>query len=157
VKNTLFFIAAMVLGAIAVLAAPEPIVGTWRLDAQEVNGQKSNAEPLTLKITQSGDKLDFAFSVPVNNVYFVSMTYSVKPDGSEADVKNSKGDKVGTVQMMLAGPSQYKLTLKGPNRPDSSGKLTVSADGKTLTSEQDTAPGGSSGRSIHSKQLFSRY
>jgi len=47
--------------------------------------------------------------------------------------------------------------LKGPNRPDSSGKLTVSPDGKTLNSEQDTVPGGPSGRSMHSKQIFSRY
>jgi hypothetical protein len=110
-----------------------------------------------LKITQAGDKLAFAFSVPVNDVYFVSMTYSVKLDGSEADVKNSKGDKVGTIQMSPIGASQYKLILKGPNRPDSSGKLIVSADGKTLTSEQDTAQAGAGGRSIHSRQLFSRY
>jgi hypothetical protein len=150
--------AGLVLLALkAVSAAPEPLVGTWRLDSQEVNGQKSNAEPLTLKITQAGDKLAFAFSVPVNDVYFVSMTYSVKLDGSEADVKNAKGDKVGTIQMNPIGPSQYKLILKGPNRPDSSGKLMVSSDGKTLTSEQDTAQAGAGGRSIHSKQLFSRY
>ena len=135
----------------------EPLVGVWRLDHQEVNGQEANSEPMTLKITQAGDKLAFAFSVPVNDVYFVSTTYTVKLDGSEADVKNSKGDKVGTIQMSPGGPSQYKLVLKGPNRPDSSGKLTVSPDGKTLTSEQDTAQTGPSGRSIHSKQLFSRY
>jgi len=150
--------AGLVLLALkAVSAAPEPLVGTWRLDSQEVNGQKSNAEPLTLKITQAGDKLAFAFSVPVNDVYFVSMTYTVKLDGGEADVKNSKGDKVGTIQMTAGGPSQYKLVLKGPNRPDSSGKLTVSPDGKTLTSETDTVQGGQGGRSMHSKQLFSRY
>jgi hypothetical protein len=47
--------------------------------------------------------------------------------------------------------------LKGPNRPDSSGRLTVSPDGKTLTSETDTVQGGASGRSMHSKQIFSRY
>ena len=148
---------ALGLLATSVFSASEPIVGTWRLDSQEVNGQKSNAEPLTLKVSQAGDKLEFAFSVPVNDVYFVSMTYAVKLDGSEADVKNAKGEKVGTVQMTPAGPSQYKLTLKGPNRPDSSGKLTVSPDGKTLTSETDTVQAGPSGRSIHSKQLFSRY
>ena len=34
------------------------------------------------------------------------------------------------------------------------GKLTVSTDGKTLTSEADTVQAG---RPIHSKQLFSRY
>jgi hypothetical protein len=150
-------LAAMVLLATAAYAAPEPVIGTWRLDSQEVNGQKTDAEPLTLKVSQAGDKLAFAFSVPVNDVYFVSMTYTVKLDGSEADVKNAKGDKVGTIQMSPGGPAQYKLILKGPNRPDSSGKLTVSQDGKTLTSETDTVQGGQGGRSMHSKQLFSRY
>ena len=157
-RQALALPAALVLLTVAgVCAAPEPLIGTWRLDSQEVNGQKSNAEPLTLKVTQDGDKLAFAFSIPVNNVYFVSTTYAVKLDGSEADVKNSQGEKIGTVQMTLSGPAQYKLILKGPKRPDSTGKLTVSPDGKTLSSEQDTAPGGPTGRSMHSRQLFSRY
>jgi hypothetical protein len=157
VKLALVLPLGLGLLATGIIAAPEPSVGTWRLDSQEVNGQKSNAEALTLKITQEGDKLAFAFSVPVNNVYFVSNSYTVKLDGSEADVKNAKGDKVGVVQMTSGGPSQYKIILKGPNRPDSSGKLTVSPDGKTLTSEQDTAQAGPGGRSIHSRQSFSRY
>ena len=157
-RRALVLSAALILLTVgAVCAAPEPLIGTWRLESQEVNGQKSNAEPLTLKVSQYGDKLAFAFSVPVNNVYFVSTTYTVKLDGSEADVKNSQGEKMGTVQITVSGPSQYKLILKGPNRPDSSGKLTVSLDGKTLNSEQDTVPGGPSGRSMHSKQIFSRY
>jgi len=148
--------ASMVLLAAALDAAPDPLIGLWRLDRQEVNGQPSDAERLTLKITQAGDKLAFAFSVPINDVYFVSMTYAVKLDGSEAEVKNSKGDKVGTVQISPGGPSQYKLVMKGPNRPDSAGKLTVSADGKSLTSESDTVQGGPSGRQMHSKQFFTR-
>jgi hypothetical protein len=156
-RQTPLLCAASLFLASAICAAPEPLVGTWRLDSQEVNGQKSDAEPLTLKISQDGDKLAFAFSIPVNNVYFVSMTYTVKLDGSEADVKNSQGQKMGTIQMTASGPSQYKLILKGPNRPDSSGKLTVSPDGKTLSSEQDTVPGGPSARSMHSRQIFSRY
>lgn len=157
-KQTLLFPAVAVFLAVTVFAAaPEPLIGTWRLDSQEINGQKRDFEPLTLKIAQAGDKLSFAFSIPVNNVYFVSMTYTVKMDGSEADVKNSQGEKMGTVQITSPGPSQYKITLKGPNRPDSAGRLSVSADGKTLTSETDTAPGGSSSRSMHSRQIFSRY
>jgi hypothetical protein len=156
-RHPLVLLAVTALLAATAFAAPEPLLGTWRLDSQEVNGQKSNSEPLTLKVSQAGDKLAFAFSVPVNNVYFVSMTYTVKLDGSEADVKNSQGEKMGTVQMSPGGPSQYKLILKGPNRPDSSGRLTISPDGKNLTSETDTVQAGPSGRSIHSKQLFSRY
>ena len=30
----------MAFSAMAVFAAPEPLVGTWRLESQEVNGQK---------------------------------------------------------------------------------------------------------------------
>jgi hypothetical protein len=156
-KSALLMSVGVAFLATGLYAAPNPLLGTWRLDSQEVNGQKSDSESLTLKITQDGDKLAFAFSVPVNNVYFVSATYTVKLDGSEADVKNAKGDKVGTVQITPGGPSEYKLILKRPNGPDSSGKLTVSPDGKTLTSEQNTVQAGPGGRSIHSRQLFSHY
>lgn len=153
-KRSLLLSAAAVLLTATAYAAPEPLIGTWRLESQEVNGQKTNSEALTLKVSQAGDKLAFAFSVPVNNVYFVSMTYAAKLDGSEADVKNAQGEKIGTIQLSPGGPSQYKLLLKGPNRPDSSGKLTISPDGKTLTSEADTMQAG---RAVHSKQFFSRY
>jgi hypothetical protein len=149
---------AMVLAAMTVFqvaaAAPEPLVGTWRLERQEIEGEAKNFEPLTLKITQTGDRLAFAFSVPVNNVYFVSMSYTVRLDGTDADVKNGRGEKIGTIQMRNDGPSQYKLALKGPNRPDSSGKLTVSPDGKSLISEAESKQGA---RTVHSKQVFSRY
>ena len=145
---------AAVLGFRMAAAPPEPLIGTWRLERQEINGVVSNAEPLTLKVSQAGDKLAFAFSVPVNNVYFVSMSYTLRLDGTEAEVKNGRDEKVGTIQMRPDGPSQYKLALKGPNRPDSSGKLTVSPDGKSLISEAESTQAG---RTVRSKQVFSRY
>jgi hypothetical protein len=148
-------ISAVILfqAAVVQLRAADPLIGTWRLQSQEVNGEKTNSEALTLRVSQSGDKLAFAFSVPVNNVDFVSMSYTVRVDGSEGDVKNAQGAKIGTIKLSPAGPSRYSMTLKGANRPESSGKLAVSADGKTLTSESDTLQAG---RTIHSKQSFSR-
>jgi hypothetical protein len=101
-----------------------------------------------------GDRFEFRFSLPVNNIYFVSMSYTVRLDGSEGDVKNSHGEKVGTVQITRAGASQYKLTIRGPNRPASTGTLTVSPDGKTLTSESSS---NDAVQPVHVKQLFSRY
>jgi hypothetical protein len=153
-KRALVITSLFVQVAAAAAWAAEPLIGTWRLDRQEINGENANSEPLTLKVSPSGDKLSFAFSVPVNNVYFVSMTYVVKLDGSEAEVKNAQGEKIGTIQITSSGASQYKLTLKGPNRPNSSGLLTVSTDGKTLISEADTIR---QGRPVRSKQTFSRY
>jgi hypothetical protein len=153
-RRALVVAVTAVIQAAAVHAwAAEPLLGTWRLDRQEINGEKTDSGPLTLKVSQSGDKLEFAFSVPVNNVYQVSMSYTLKLDGSEADVKNAQGIRIGTIQMTPGGASQYKLTLKAPNRPDSSGLLTISPDGKTLTSEAGTMR---EGRPTHSKQLFLR-
>jgi hypothetical protein len=139
----------MVTGA----RAAEPLVGVWRLERQELNGEKTDFEPLTLRIAQSGERLAFAFSVPVNNIHYVSMRYVVRLDGSEGDVKNGQGEKVGTIRMTKAGASRYTLTLMGPNRPQTSGKLAVSPDGKSLTSESDVVQGG---RPAHLMQLFSR-
>jgi len=154
VRQTVAVAAAIVFQA-AILHAwsDEPLVGTWRLERQELNGENANFEPLTLKISQMGNRLTFAFSVPVNQIYFVSMSYTLRLDGTEADVKDAQGRKIGTIQM-TGGTSQYKLIMKGPDRQDSTGKLTVSSDGKMLTSESETVQAG---RSIHAKQLFTRY
>ena len=135
------------------LWAAEALVGTWRLARQELNGQAGEFEPLTLQVSQAGDKLSFAFSMPVNEIYFVSLTYTLRLDGSGAEIKNANGQKIGTIQM-TRGAGQYKFTMKGPGRPDSLGTLTVSADGKALISESDATQ---SGRPIHSKQTFTRY
>lgn len=142
------------MAAAACLAwAAEPLLGTWHLDRQEVDGQKFDSSPLTLEVSQNGDKLAFAFSVPENDADVVRMTYVLKLDGDEADVKNAHGEKIGTVQMAHAGAGQYKIILKRPDRHDSAGKLVVSADGKTLTSETDTLQ---TGRPVHTTQQFSR-
>jgi len=117
-------------------AESEPLLGTWKLVSQVVNGQKTDSDPLMLRIYKSGDALEFAYSVPVNNIFFVSTTFtSVHLDGSESDVKDARGKKVGTVKITKSGPSEYKAVIQGPNRPTASSKLTVSPDGKTLTSE----------------------
>jgi hypothetical protein len=117
--------------------AAEPLVGTWKLESQEMNGAKGNFDPLTLRIGQKGDTLAFAFSVPINNVHYLSMSYLVRLDGTEGDVKNGQGEKLGTIKVIKTGGGRYKFTLSGANRPQSSGTLTVSADGKHLTSESN--------------------
>jgi hypothetical protein len=146
-------LAACFLSGIGSAQASEPLVGTWRLERQELNGSKSDFDPLTLRISQSGDKLGFGFSVPINNVHYLSMSYTVRLDGAEAEVKNGQGEKLGTIKVAKNGPSRYKFVLAGTNRPQTSGTLTVSADGKSLTCESDAVQGG---RTVHLMQLFSR-
>jgi hypothetical protein len=153
-KQTLGLIAFIVFYALApCLSAAEPLVGLWRLKGQELNGQRGDFEPLTLQVSETGGRYSFAFSVPLNDIYFVTLTYTLRLDGSEADIKDSGGQKIGTIAMTRSGTGQYTLVMKGVNRPDSRGSLTISADGKTLVSESDAAQGG---RSMHSKQTFAR-
>lgn len=146
--------AALVFLLAAQAWAAEPLLGRWLLQSQEVAGQKTENEPLTLRIVQHGNAFEFAYSVPVNNIQFVSLSFSPRMDGAEADVKDSQGNKIGTVKVTKAGAAFYKVVLQGPHRPTAVGTMTVSADGKTLTCESDAnAPGQPA---IHTRQIFSR-
>jgi hypothetical protein len=136
VTRVLTLAVCLLVGVGAAFAA-EPLVGTWKLESQELNGAKGNFDPLTLRVGQKGDTLAFAFSVPINNVHYLSMSYIVRLDGTEGDVKNGQGEKLGTIKMVKTGGGRYKFTLSGANRPQSSGTLSVSPDGKHLTSESN--------------------
>jgi WD40 repeat protein len=142
------------LGVAPGAPAVEPLVASWQLEHQELNGEKKEAEQLILRITQDSDKYLFAFSVPINNISFVSLSYTAKLDGSDADVKNARGTKVGTVQVTKTSPSHYKLILKGDNKPETTVLLTVSPDGNTLTSDSDSSQAG---HPAHLIQTFSKH
>lgn len=147
--------AALLILALAHAWAAEPIAGTWLLKRQEVAGRDTASRPLTLRIAQSGDSLEFEYSVVAQNQkQEVSLRFAAKLDGSEAEVKNSAGRKIGMAKVTRGGPSQYLVTLQGPNRPTSSGKMTVSSDGKTLTSESVAV--ASDGAKLHTLQVFQR-
>jgi len=135
--------------------AAEAIVGRWLLVNQQVGATKfSSPEQLTLRVSPVGKTFEFAYSVPVNDIQFVSLRFSTKLDGSQADIKDANGKTIGNAKVTKAG-SQYKLIMQGPGKPPSSGTLTVSANGKTLTSESDSKPAGQSAP-VHTIQVFSR-
>lgn len=125
------------------------------LTAQEVGGQKTEIDELMLRVNPNGEALEFAYSVPVNNIQFVSLRFAVRLDGTEADVTNANGQKIGTVKVTKTSASQYKILLQGQGKPTASGTMTVSADGKTLTSQSDSKAGGQAAVT-HMVQVFSR-
>lgn len=146
--------AAILLLAAAQVWAAEPLVGRWLLKSQQVGGQQTDADQLTLRIVQRGDSFEFGYSLPVNNIQFVSMSFASHLDGAEADVKNSQGEKIGTVKISRSGGSLYKVVLAGPNRPTATGTMAVSSDGKTLTCDSEAnVPGRGP---THTHQIFSR-
>jgi hypothetical protein len=146
---------AIVALAAAPLHAADPIVGRWLLTSQTVGGQKTPIDELTLRINASGAALEFAYSVPVRDIQFVSLRFTAKPDGTAADVTDANGKKVGTVKVTRASATQYKVVLEGSGRPTANGAMTVSADGKTLTSQSDSTPPGQNAVT-HMVQVFAR-
>ena len=141
--------------AISPAWAAEPLVGRWLLTSQQVGGQTMPIDELTLRITPSGQMLEFAYSVPVRDIQFVSLRFAAKPDGTQADVTDANGKKVGTVKVTKTSPARYKVVLEGQGRPTASGGMTVSADGKTLTSESDSTKPGQTA-ATHMVQVFVR-
>src|SRR5262249_9214321 len=127
-KSALLLTAVTAIVTLSALAPPlraaEGLVGIWRLERQEINGQPGDTDPLALKVSQSGDTFSFTFSVLINEIYVVSLKYTARVDGSPADIKTGSDDKVGTVQMTRSGANQFTFIMKGPNRPDSRGELT---------------------------------
>lgn len=147
-------VAVLLLCALLHASAAEPIAGKWALKGQQVAGQERGSRPLTLRITQSGDVLEFEYSVTVNQKQEISLRFAARLDGSEADIKGPNGQKIGTAKVSRFGPSQYLVMLQGANRPTSSGRMTLSSDGKTLTSEADASV--PSGAKTHTTQVFER-
>jgi len=139
---------SILLLACAALPAAEPLAGTWVLQSQQVNGRDTPSPPLTLRIAQSGGRLQFEYAAKD------SVRFDARLDGSPAEVTSSTGRKMGTARVTRDGPLQYRVTLEGPNRPTSNGRLTLSRGSKTLTSESDAlAPGG---QRLHTVQVFER-
>lgn len=146
--------AVLLLCTLLQASAAEPIAGKWLLKSQQVAGQERSSRPLTLRITQSGDVLEFEYAVIVNQKQEISLRFAARLDGSEADVKDPAGRKIGTAKVSHFGPGQYLVMLQGPNRPTSSGRMTLSNNGKTLVSEADATAAG--GAKTHTVQVFER-
>jgi hypothetical protein len=138
--------------ATSLARAGEPIAGKWLLKHQEVAGKETTSNPLTLAITPAGKSLDFAFIVTVNDKPVVSLKFTTPLDGSAAEVTGGDGKQMGTAKVSRDGGS-YKVLMEGAGRPAVTTHMTVSPDGKTLTSESDvTTP---SGVDVHTEQIFS--
>jgi hypothetical protein len=144
--------AALLIFATSLVRAGEPIAGKWLLKHQEVAGKETTSNPLTLAISPAGKAFDFTFIVTVNEKPVISLKFTAPLDGTEAEVTGGDGQKMGAAKVSKDGGS-YKVLMEGSGRPAVTTHMTVSPDGKTLTSESDvTTP---SGVAVHTEQIFS--
>jgi hypothetical protein len=152
-RSTVFLISAILALTTPLAIAADPFAGNWLLTHQEVGGNQTDSNPLTLAITPSGNRLDFAFVVTVNREPVVNLKFSSLLDGTAAEVSGGDGKKMGTAKVSRDGAA-YKILMEGPGRPSVSTRLTLSPDGKTLVSESDAQT--PSGTNLHTKQVFIR-
>ena len=152
-RSTFLQFAIVMVLMTSVASAADPLVGNWRLKSQEVAGNQTSSNPLMLAITSSGQLLNFAYIVTVNDAPVVNLKFSTTLDGTEVEVSGGDGKKMGTAKASRDGAA-YKVLIEGPGRPAITISMTVSPDGKTLVSESDAQTG--SGGNVHTKQVFSR-
>jgi len=152
-RLTAFLLPAILMVATPPARAADPLAGRWLLKHQEVGGNQTDANPLTLAITPSGELLDFAYIVTVQNQPVINLKFSTPLDGTESEVTGGDGKKMGTAKVTKEGAT-YKFLMQGPGRPAVTSQMSVSSDGKTLVSESDVQT--PSGDSLHTKQVFAR-
>jgi len=152
-RFSLFLLPAILMVTTAPARAADPLAGKWLLQHQEVGGNQTDSNPLTLAITPSGELLDFAFIVTVQNQSVVNLKFSTPLDGTESEVTGGDGKKMGTAKVSKEGAA-YKFLMEGPGRPAVTTRMSVSSDGRTLVSESDVQT--PSGDSLHTKQVFTR-
>ena len=158
-------LAALALGAAVASAAKVDFSGTWVMDAAKSEGLPPGVKQ-TLKVTQKDDKIDIEVKV-------------TQPDGTERTLTDSytaDGKETPFQPVMQGGgppPKNAKRTAKwaadrsgidviensevdtpeGPDTLQMVRKWTLSADGKTLTIEQNfKGPIGSQ----QSKRVFTK-
>ncbi len=134
--------------------AAEPIIGAWRMTKQEMTGRPENSTPLILRVRETLEGTEFAYTGTVDNQPVAMITFTSRLDGKECDVKDRTGAKIGSAKVKKAGTLEYEIVMTPANRPETIGRMRLVDAGKTLISESDT-DNGSKGK-IHAVQVFIR-
>jgi hypothetical protein len=123
------------------VSAAEPFNGVWKM---RPSGKAANTikQTITIEPVAAGEEVttDFDFG----NGTGMSMTYVTKLDGADVPVYSS-GNVVMTLRAKRLGPNSYEGSTSGPGGT-STYKTTISADGKTMTSESTSGP--NAGRAV---------
>lgn len=127
---------ALVLALMATLplSAADLVAGTWRMRPDPQSGGMKQV----ITITEAGGGAKVDTDIDFGNGTKMSMTYTTKFDGAEVPVY-SGGKVVMTIRAKKTAPNAYEGSTTGSNGT-STFRTTISADGKTMTSESVSGP-----------------
>ena len=123
------------------VSAAEPLSGVWKM---RPSGPAGSATKQTITVEQVADGVKVTTVIDYGNGTGMTMTYVTKFDGAEVPVYSS-GKVVMTMRGKKTGPNTYEGSVSGPGGT-SNYKTTISADGKTMTTESTS--GQNLGRSV---------
>jgi uncharacterized protein (DUF2147 family) len=117
------------------VSAAEPFSGVWKM---RPSGTPAGTTKQTITIEPVADGVKVTTDIDFGNGTGMSLMYVTKLDGAEVPVYSS-GKVVMTMSAKRTGPNTYEGSTAGPGGT-STYKTTISADGKTMTSEGTSGP-----------------
>jgi hypothetical protein len=125
-------IAALALGVAAGAQAPDPLVGTWKLDVAKSTYKPGPApKSATVVIDAAGKGIKVAIDAVGGDGVAMKWGYTSMRDGMDAPVTgNPAYDTVGVTQ---ASPTEGTIVYKKGDKAIVTVKTAVSKDGKTMT------------------------
>jgi hypothetical protein len=112
------------------LSAADPLYGVWKT---RPSGKPGDTSKQTMTIEPVADGIKFTTDIDFGSGAGMSTTYVTKLDGVEVPVY-SAGKVVMRLRGKRTGPNTYEGSVAGPGGTGTS-KTTLSADGKTLTTD----------------------
>jgi hypothetical protein len=157
-KRVLAFVVVALLaavGAINLQAQDNPVAGTWKL-----NVTKSKFDPgpapksQTRKVEAQGDGLKYTFDGVGADGKAMTYGFTVKFDGKDYPITGSHPSGADSVSAKKTDANHYEATLKKGGKVVSTGKVSVSADGKVTT--VDSSGTNAAGAKTHDMLVYDR-
>jgi hypothetical protein len=146
---TAVFIAAM--GIAATAQAPDPLIGTWKLDAAKSTFKPGPApKSITVVIEAAGKGIKVAVDGIAGDGTPVKFGYTSMRDGKDVPVTGSPNFDAAAVTMV--NPHEGSILYKRGGKTAVTAKTSVSKDGKTLAVTYDGTD--AKGQALHNEYHY---
>ena len=126
-------VCALALGVTAGAQAPDPLIGTWKLDVNKSTYKPGpGPKSVTVVITPAAAKgIKVAIDVVPAEGAPLKIGYTSMRDGKDSPVTGNPG--ADAVAITQTSPTEGTIVYKLGGKPAVTAKTSVSKDGKTLT------------------------
>jgi hypothetical protein len=139
--------------AVAALAAENPFIGTWKMNADKSKMSGADAlQNVTVQYEMDGESLKASVQGTTTQGQAENFTYEATLDGKPGTATGSS--TFDTITLQKVGPNVIKATAKKGDKAIYMDRRVVSKDGKTLTISRTGTD--SQGKKYQSTIVFDR-